>query len=485
MSSSTADALWKWLDRMLPDTNHPPSETVPFDFQPRTRLVFGVNSIQRVGELAAGLQAGKVLLVTDPGLVAAGHAQVVVHWLEQTGLSVVPFNDVQENPGTECVAKCAEVARQSNIDTLVALGGGSSMDTAKGCNFILTNGGRMADYCGIGKATKPMLPLIAIPTTGGTGSECQSFALITDERTHQKMACGDPKAAARVALLDPALTVSQPPRVTACSGIDALAHSLETAVTFRRNPVSMLFSREAFRLAINALPRVLAAPGDLEARGAMLLGAAWAGTAIENSMLGAAHSAANPLTAHFGITHGHAVGLMLPHVLRFNGAHPAAARAYADLACTAEGFKSLQPQPGAAVDWLAERLESLMDLAGLPRWLSVFEVRERDIARLADEAAQQWTAQFNPRPVSAADFKQLYKAALGPERTPRTTAKQRMIHSTRLAKPTKPTERRGRGEGGRPVEDKELWPGNDGETVRTFRGNGPAHRQKKERRTRA
>src|SRR5262249_59132799 len=132
---------------------------------------------------------------------------------------------------TRCVDKCVEVARAAGADTIVGLGGGSSMDTAKGSNFILTNGGQIKDYWGIGKAKLPMLPLIAIPTTGGTGSECQSFALITDEQTHQKMACGDPKAAARVAILDPALTVSQPTRVTACSGIDAVAHAVETAVT--------------------------------------------------------------------------------------------------------------------------------------------------------------------------------------------------------------------------------------------------------------
>src|SRR5207244_13482634 len=117
--------------------------------------------------------------------------------------------------------------KAAGIDAIVGLGGGSSMDTAKGCNFILTNGGRMQNYWGVGKAAKPMLPLIAIPTTAGTGSECQSAALITDEITHQKMACLDPKAAARVAVLDPMLTLSQPARVTARTGIDAIAHALE------------------------------------------------------------------------------------------------------------------------------------------------------------------------------------------------------------------------------------------------------------------
>jgi alcohol dehydrogenase len=392
---------------MIANSDSAMPATAPFDFQPRTRLLYGPGSVERVGQLAAELKAKRVLLVTDRGIVSAGHARRVVNLLQKAGLAVFSFEDVQENPGTACVERCVEAARRSSIDMLIALGGGSSMDTAKGCNFILTNGGAMADYWGVGKATKPMLPLIAIPTTGGTGSECQSYALITDERTHQKMACGDPKAAARIAILDPELTLSQPPRVTACTGIDAIAHALESAVTLRRNPVSSVFSREAFRLTIAAMPRVLSSPEDLEARGGMLLGAAWAGTAIENSMLGAAHSAANPLTAHFGVTHGHAVGLMLPHVIRFNAEAPAAVEIYADLARAAGVVDSLD-----AAASIASRVESIMDLAGLPRSLASFRVEQGDIPRLATEAARQWTAQFNPRPVSAPDFERLYTVAL-------------------------------------------------------------------------
>lgn len=202
-----------------------------FDHQPRPRLIFGAGVVARVGELARELGARRVLVVTDRGIVNAGHALRVEQALQAAGLGVVVFAEVRENPTTRCVDQCARVARAAEIDLFVGLGGGSSVDTAKGCNFILTNGGEMKDYWGIGKAAKPMLPLLAIPTTAGTGSECQSFALIADEHTHQKMACGDPKAAAKIALLDPELTVSQPRRVTAGTGIDAIAHAVETAVT--------------------------------------------------------------------------------------------------------------------------------------------------------------------------------------------------------------------------------------------------------------
>lgn len=381
-----------------------------FDYQPRTRILFGAGTVQQVGQIAAGLSARHVLLVTDPGIVKAGHAEAVRHLLKGQGIQVACFDHVEENPGTRCVAACVELAKDSKIDTIIGLGGGSSMDTAKGCNFILTNGGEIRDYWGIGKAKKPMLPLIAIPTTGGTGSECQSFALITDEQTHQKMACGDPKAAARVAILDPALTLSQPPKVTACSGVDAIAHAIETAVTNVRTPLSSLFSQEAFRIMMTALPRVLKSPDDLEARGWMLLGAAWAGTAIENSMLGAAHSAANPLTAHFGTAHGQAVGMMLPHVVRFNSQDPQAGRIYHDLACLAQLAPPSAP-PEITSELLANRLSELLDIAHLARSLDKAATPEA-IAALAVEAAGQWTARFNPRPIAAADFEQLYSKVL-------------------------------------------------------------------------
>src|SRR5262249_11761793 len=245
------------------------------------------------------------------------------------GLQTFLFDGVEESPTTRHVRAGVEFARASRIDFIVAVGGGSSMDCAKGINFLLTNGGEMADYKGFGKATRPMLPSVRGPTTAGTGSEAQSYALIADEKSHIKMACGDRKAAFRAAILDPEVTLSQPPAVTAITGLDALTHAVESYVCTRRNPLSQTFSREAWRLLEANLETVLRTPGDLAARGAMQLGAHFAGVAIENSMLGASHACANPLTAHYGITHGVAVGVLLPHVIRFNGT--VVAQLYGDL----------------------------------------------------------------------------------------------------------------------------------------------------------
>lgn len=397
---------------MSDSINHPSEDSckIPIlDHSTSTRLVAGEGAVDRVGELGAELKIEKALLVTDSGIVKAGHADLVETLLESKGIEVTLFDRVIENPDTRCVDDCLAVANLAGIDGIIGLGGGSSMDTAKGCNFLLTNGGEMKDYWGVGKATKEMLPLIAIPTTAGTGSETQSFALISDSVTHQKMACGDPKAAAEIAILDPALTISQPRRVAACTGIDAIAHAVETAVTKKRNPLSAMYSLEAFKLASSSFPKVLSEQTNIQARSDMQLAAAFAGMAIESSMLGAAHSAANPLTAHYGIVHGEAVGMMLPAVVAFNAADETARSHYAALASGPElAFAS--DGHGPAVEALLAHLQSLLEVAGMPKSLKDCGVKEEMIPAMAKEAAQQWTANFNPRPITANDFENLYRS---------------------------------------------------------------------------
>ena len=371
----------------------------PFDYAPLGRVVFGPGSLHRLGELTRELGATRVLLVTDPGLATVGHPQRAAASLAEAGLPVFTFDGVQENPTEHHVANGVAFARNHGIDAIVAVGGGSAMDCAKGVNFILTNGGRMADYKGHGKATKPMLPSVGVPTTSGTGSEAQSYALITDESSHLKMACGDKKAAFRVAILDPELTLSQPRMVTAVTGIDAVAHALESFVCTKRNAISVAAAAAAWRHLAANFEAVLQVPGDLNARSAMLLGAHLAGTAIENAMLGATHSCANPLTAHYGLTHGVAIGVMLPHVVRYNAV--AVSHLYAELLPGVEN-------PG---EELARRVTAMVTAAGLPTRLRDCGVGEGILPLLAEEANQQWTARFNPRPVTDADLLSIYKAA--------------------------------------------------------------------------
>lgn len=347
-----------------------------------------------------------MLVVSDKGIIAAGHTPRGFASLEQAGLAVALFDGVQENPTTAHVDAGLTVAKEFQPDLIVGLGGGSSMDCAKGINFLYSCGGKMKDYWGIGKATGPMLPMIAVPTTAGTGSETQSFALISDAETHVKMACGDRRASFRIAILDPELTITQPARVTAVTGIDALAHAVETYVTKRRNSISLAFSREAWRHLAPNFATVLAEPNNLEARAEMQLGACLAGLAIENSMLGAAHALANPLTSKCGIPHGEAVGLMLPHVVRHNGS--LTAHAYDELMAYLDD-STPSANDGAAA--LAEFVAQQRQTAGLADSLQGCGIERERLPELAAAATNEWTGTFNPLAMTEADFLKLYEAA--------------------------------------------------------------------------
>jgi len=292
------------------------------------------------------------------------------------------------------------------VDSIIALGGGSSLDCAKGVNFTLTNGGSMRDYWGYAKASskpdgKPMLPMIGVPTTAGTGSDAQSYALISDAQTHTKMACGDPQAAFKIALLDPLLTVTMPSRLTATTGYDAISHAVESYVTKKGNPVSRTFAREAWSLLEANFERVLNEPADIDARSAMLLGSYLAGLAIENSMLGATHACANPLTKNYGVTHGVAIAAMLPSVVRWNTC--VVRKSYEELANEA-GLPTAED--------LARRLEDLATSGDLPRGLSALEIPQNALPMLAEEAAKQWTGGFNPRDWNVEGAMEVYEKAL-------------------------------------------------------------------------
>ena len=375
-------------------TSSVPSPWPVVDYQPLGRVIVAPGSLSRLGEVVRGLDSSRALLVTDPGLEASGHPRRAERFLAGAGVSVFTFDGVKENPTEKEVLAGVAFAQEHAIDCIVAVGGGSSMDCAKGINFLLTNGGTMADYKGHGKAPKPMLPSVGVPTTSGTGSEAQSYALITDSSSHMKMACGDKKAAFRVSILDPELTLSQPKMVTAVTGIDAIAHAVESLVCTKANPFSRMCSLAAWKHLEPNFEIVLRDPQNLAARAAMQLGSHFAGMAIEAAMLGVCHSCANPLTAHYGLTHGTAIGILLPHVVRFN-------------ASGGDLYRELNPD----ADALADRIAGLVRAAGLPTRLKDFGISEGILHLMAVEANEQWTARFNPRVVGEAEILSLYQAA--------------------------------------------------------------------------
>ena len=377
----------------------------PFDFHPPVRAVFGEGAIDRLGGIASELGFRRTLIVSDPPIVETGMVATAGQRLEEAGIEWTAFSDLAPNPDSRMVEDGRTAAAAADVDSIVGLGGGSAMDCAKGINFVLTNGGHIRDYWGQDKAQRPMLPSIGIPTTAGTGSEAQPTALISDAETHAKMACTDPKAAFRAAILDPLLTLTQPPPVTATAGFDAVSHAVEAFVTAARTPVSEMFARDAWRLLEGNFETVLAEPGNTAARGAMLFGSHAAGIAIAQSMLGATHACANPLTMTYGTTHAVAIAVMLPHVVRWNA--DAVGERYAEL-LNVSGRRSTAITAG---DQLAARLEDLARAAGLPLSLEDIGAREADVPELAANAATQWTGTFNPRPFDAGAAEALYRGA--------------------------------------------------------------------------
>jgi alcohol dehydrogenase len=365
----------------------------PFDFRPRARVLFGAGEFSRLGEVARELGGTRCLVVADQGIVDRGYVQEATRALRARRMEVFAFHDFTPGPTVAMVDAGAAYAAPLNIDLIVGVGGGSSLDFAKAVNFVLTNGGSIRDYWGYGKASRPMLPMIAVPTTAGTGSEAQTYAVITDPETHAKMICGDTKAAFRAAILDPKLTTSMSRNLTASTGYDAISHAVETLVSTRRNAFSDCFSRSAWRLLNTSYERVLREPEDLEARGAMLLGSYFGGMAMENSMLGAAHACATPLITHCGIAHGAALGVLLAHVVKWNG--DVAWRYYDEL---------------NAGD-LAGRLRDLAQAGELPTSLQEAGVSESSLPRLAEEAGSQWTGKFHPRPFDVAGALEIYENA--------------------------------------------------------------------------
>jgi alcohol dehydrogenase len=360
------------------------------------RVVTGEGSIDQLGALARELGFSRTLLVADGGVAKAGYLEQAQASLTSAGVHAIAFSDFGPNPDADMLETGRRCAAEQQIDSFVGLGGGSSLDCAKGINFVMTQGGSIHALRGYGKAMQPMLPMIGVPTTAGTGSEAQSYAIISDPRTHEKMACGDPKAAFRAVILDPRLTVTQPASVTAAAGYDAISHAIESFVCTKRSPQSQAKSLEAWRLLVANFERVLASPGDLAARAAMQLGAFHAGAAIELSMLGATHACANPLTARYGTTHGHAIAILLPHVVRWNA--------------TAAGplFRELS---GLSADALADRLSLLAERGQLPRTLRDAGASKDDLPALANEAATQWTGTFNPRPFDVTGALEIYECA--------------------------------------------------------------------------
>jgi alcohol dehydrogenase class IV len=382
----------------------------PFSFDTAPSLVFGFGAAERIGELARARLGERVLVVTDPGVVAAGIVAPALDALAAAGVAVALYADVAADPPEAVVLAAAAAAVAHGANGVIGLGGGSSLDVAKLAALIAVGRETLADVYGVRRAKGPRLPLLLVPTTAGTGSEVTPIAVVTTG-AHEKMGVVSPVIIPDVALLDPALTLGLPPAVTAATGVDAMVHAIEAyaSASPNNNPLSRALACEALRLMGGALERAVADGADRQARADMLFGAMLAGQAFANSPVAAVHALAYPLGGHFGIPHGLSNALVLPFVLRFNAETvPAPYAALAPHAFPALAEIGAQGRAHA----LADALAALSARCGLAGRLRDVGVPESALPMLASDAARQTRLLVNnPRPLDEADILEIYRRA--------------------------------------------------------------------------
>jgi alcohol dehydrogenase class IV len=372
-----------------------------FDFLYGPRVRSGSGASARIAEL---LPPGRCLFVTDSTVRALGLADQALAGLED----VVLFDSVEQDPSRETLM--AAVAAGEGAVSVVGFGGGSPMDVAKLAAYLIGTGEDLDDLWGVGKATGEGLPLVLVPTTAGTGSEATPVSVITVGATEKK---GASSAAliADWAILDPDLTLGLPSHVTAATGIDAMVHAIEAFTSARlKNPVSDMLAREALRLIDAHLVTACDEPGNVEARGAMLLAAHYAGVAFANAPVAGVHALAYPLGGHFHVPHGLSNALMLPHVLGHN--MHSAMELYAELGALLDPEAEALGRQAQASGFVA-RLVRLSERCGLPQRLAEVGVSAEHLDLLASEAMKQERLLVNnPCPIGEADARRLYEAAL-------------------------------------------------------------------------
>ena len=381
----------------------------PFDLKINFRIIYSQESSTAVSSLVTELGAERVFLVVDPGIKAVGLDRSLIKALEGEGRALSLFNRVDPNPTTDNVEQGLAQAREFKPQIIVALGGGSAMDCAKGINILLNRGGRLQDYAGPVIGGSALLPLVALPTTAGTGSEVSPFLLISDSKSHAKIVIRDPKAIPTVAVLDPNLTCSLPLKATLYAGMDAMVHGFESYVAIGSQPYTQALALQAVDLVIDNLPRVMAEPTDVEARGSMLVAANLAGMAFNLSYLGLAHSLANALTKDGGVPHGMAVGMMLPWVIRFNS------KVVGDQYCKLAGHvlgPRCPTETDAALEALADFVHSFGVDLGMPATLGEIGIQADQIPGLVEEALRQATLKTNPRNPTPEELAALLRSAL-------------------------------------------------------------------------
>ncbi len=379
-----------------------------FTFRAAGEITFGVGAVERLGSTIKKTGGRRILVVVDPGFAKTGAFQKVTQNLGREGLSFVLFDQVEPEPRTLVADQCGELARKEKCDFVLGVGGGSAMDTAKAAAILATNGGRTKDYQGLDKVSRPGLPKGMVPTTAGTGSEVTFTAVFINEEEKKKGGINSPHLYPEMSVLDPELTLDLPPAVTAFTGMDALAHAIESYTSLAANSLSEIFSLEAIRLIGKSLRRAVEKGSDLDARGNMLMGSLLAGIGLANAGVTAVHSLSYPLGGRFRVPHGVGNGLLLPAVMEYN------------VFSRMDKFAKIAEGMGEKVEGLSAReaaisaVESVKRLSReieFPQRLSDLGIPESAFPGIAEEALKVTRPlENNPKPLSLEDAIRIYRS---------------------------------------------------------------------------
>jgi len=373
------------------------------------RILFGIDAVKAVATEGKQLGGSKALIVTDPGVVEAGLVEAITAPLDSEGIAFSLYDQVEPEPPARIVEECSQYLKDQNCDLIIGVGGGSSLDVAKGVSIMATNEGNVLSFAGVDLVPKRGLPKILIPTTAGTGSEVTRVFVITDEASNLKKAVYSIYALSDVAIVDPMMTLSMPPKVTADTGIDALVHAIETYVSVTATPFSDILAMEAITLIAENVTKAFAKGENVEARYNMSLAATISGLAFGSGGLGAVHALSNPLGIVYHLPHGRTNAIMLPHVMAFNLiGNPTKFSQITE--AMGEEVEGLSPMEAASL--AVEAVKELLSQLKIPIQLRDYGISEKDIPKLV-EGAMNVSRLFvpNPRDLTQEDVEEIYRKA--------------------------------------------------------------------------
>ncbi|MDQ0219158.1 iron-containing alcohol dehydrogenase [Peribacillus cavernae] len=377
-------------------------------FKNPTQITYGMGAANQLREIIDAQGFKNVLIITDGGIVKTGLIDQLTRQLD--GIHYAIFDETKPNPTVTNCDDAMLALKQINADVVVAMGGGSSIDVAKAVCLLATNGGSIAGYEGIDTCSNDLLPLVAIPTTAGTASEVTTFTVITDEERQYKLTVGGIRLAPKWALVDPLVTKSLPSHITASTGLDALVHALESYTSKMATPISKTLAREAIRKISSHLRQAVYNGDNMVARDNMLMGSLLAGLAFNNTRLGNCHALSHPVSAIYGVPHGVANSVLIPHVMEFNSL--AVPELFSDIAeDMGENLESLtlMDRAVAAVD----AVKKLSKDIGIPTTFAEFKVDDSQIDRMAKDAMLSGNIAANPRITTYEDVVALYRKSIG------------------------------------------------------------------------